>query len=76
MKRGGPKNISLGVERPYGMFETKCAPWRITEEWDQSKRDGGKRDIAGEARRSAHVCGASGEERSFVLPCSSDCGDH
>lgn len=40
------------------------------------RETGGKRDIAGEARCSAHVCGASGEERSFVLPCSGDCGDH
>lgn len=48
---------------------------RITGDLDQSKREGEKRDIAGEAWRSAHFCGASGE-RSFIPPCSSDGGDH
>lgn len=57
------------------MLETNCTMEEGSRKTWISQREGEKRDIAGEAWRTAHFCGASGE-RSFILPCSGDCGDH
>lgn len=72
---GGGEGVTAGRQALWHVRDKLHPGGGITEDLDHSEREGEKRALAGEAWRSARFCGASGE-RSFILPCSGECGDH